>query len=623
MKRLIIASMLMLSSVSIFAEEAPICNALFITMNNGITNVVALDSISEITFNDDCDRLIVNGVWQSETDSIFELTYGTLPDGIYVNYADNSASVINPYFMQGVGVSINNADVVIDNNNTSYEIKTTLSGKTSDGQFLYNGTYKTTIELDGVSLTNTRGAAINIQCGKRIALNLKKGTESTITDGKNGDQKAALYCKGHLEIDKSGTLNVTGNTAHAISAKEYIKFKKSDGIINIQGAVKDGIHCKQYFLANGFKVNISGTVGDGIDAEADGEENEDGYVDGSININNGDFTITSVADTIKGIKAESVANIIGGTLNITMSGKGSKGIKAGTEINIGNNDDKTGPVLSVKTSGAKYSTSSSSSSNNNNPWGGGRPGGMGPQESNGTSSKAIKGLGVVNIYGGTLNISTATDGAEGIESKTQVNIYGGNNYMKCYDDCINSSGPIFFYGGTTVCWSDGNDAVDSNYGKRGAITIAGGNVFAYSTKGDPEEGLDCDNNSYIVVTGGVAVSAGGSQGGGGGGFPGASSSSSIGSSTQGYFLGSSPSSYNNTYYYTLCGTDGTEICTYKFGKSVSNSLSLLTAPNLGKGSVTIKYGTSQPTSYSENVGDVFFISPTVTTSGTTATVTTK
>ncbi len=611
--------MLMLSSVSLAAEEVPQRNALFIVMNNGVTNAVALDSISEITFNDECDNIIVNGVWQSKTDSITELVYGALPDGILVNYYGSKASVVNPYFLQGVGASINNADVVIDNSNTSYEIKTSLSGETSDGQFLYNGTYKTTIELDGVSLTNTRGAAIDIQCGKRVALNLKKGTENSVADGKNGTQKAALYCKGHLEIDKSGTLNVTGNTAHAISAKEYIKLKKSDGTINIQGAVKDGIHCKQYFLANGFKVNISGASGDGIDTEADGEENEDGFADGSININNGDFSITSTADTVKGFKAESNIDIIGGTLSITMSGKGSKGIKSGAEINIGNKDDKTGPTLAVKTSGAKCSSSSSSSSNNNN-WGWG--GGMGSNESSGTSSKAVKALGAINIYGGNLNISTSTDGAEGIESKTQVNIYGGNNYLKCYDDCINSSGPIAFYGGTTVCWSDGNDAVDSNYGKTGAISIAGGNVFSYTTKGNPEEGLDCDNNSYIVITGGIAVSAGGSQGGGGG-FPGQSSSGGVGSSTQGYFLGSSPSSYSNTYYYTLCGTDGTEICTYKFGGSVNNSLSLLTAPNLGKGSVTVKYGTSKPTAYSENVGDVFFINPTVATSGTTATVTAK
>ena len=463
-----------------------------------------------------------------------------------------------------------------------------------------------------------------IQCGKCIALDIKKETVNTLVDGKNGEQKAALYCKGHLEIDKAGTLNVTGNTAHAISAKEYIKLKKSEGTINILGAVKDGIHCKQYFLANGFNVNINKAGGDGIDVELDGEANEDGYEDGSLNINAGTFTITSSADTIKGLKADSDINIAAGTLNIAMSGKGSMGMKTDNNINIGLSDDSTGPVLTVSTSGSSYSDTSSSTSTF--PWGGGgnRPGGGGPGgggmfgESTGTSSKAIKAMNTVNIYGGDLTVTTQTDGAEGVEGKQGVNINGGKLYLKCYDDCINSGGKIFFNGGTTVCWSNGNDAIDSNAGTRGAITIAGGNVFSYSTKGSPEEGFDCDNNSYIVVTGGIAVSAGGSQGGGIG-----SSSSSIGSSSQGYYLGSSPSSYSSSRYYTLCSTDGTAICTYKFEANCSNSLSLLTAPNLGKGSVTVKYGTSKPTACSDSVGEVFWINPTVTTSGTTATITAK
>ena len=622
MKR-IMATMLMAASLSSFAQDNQY-DALYIVMNNGVTNTIPLGNVNEITFNEAGDKLIVNGTWEVSLDEITELTYGATGSELTINYNGTEARAVNPFFMDGVSVSVNGADVVVNNENTTAEIKTVLSGETSNGLFQYNGTYKTSIVLNGLSLTNTRGAAIDIQCGKRIALDIKKETVNTLVDGKNGEQKAALYCKGHLEIDKAGTLNVTGNTAHAISAKEYIKLKKSDGTINILGAVKDGIHCKQYFLANGFNVNIDKAGGDGIDVELDGEANEDGYEDGSLNINSGSFTITSSADTIKGLKADSDINIAAGTLNIAMSGKGSMGMKADNNINIGLSDDSTGPALTVSTSGSSYSDTSSSTSTF--PWGGGgnRPGGGGPGgggmfgESTGTSSKAIKAMNTVNIYGGSLTVTTQTDGAEGVEGKQGVNINGGKLYLKCYDDCINSGGKIFFNGGTTVCWSNGNDAIDSNAGTRGAITIAGGNVFSYSTKGSPEEGFDCDNNSYIVVTDGIAVSAGGSQGGGMG-----SSSSSIGSSSQGYYLGSSPSSYTSSRYYTLCSTDGTAICTYKFEANCSNSLSLLTAPNLGKGSVTVKYGTSKPTACSDSVGEVFWINPTVTTSGTTATITAK
>ena len=116
--------------------------------------------------------------------------------------------------------------------------------------------------------------------------------------------------------------------------------------------------------------------------------------------------------------------------------------------------------------------------------------------------------------------------------------------------------------------------MDSNYGKSGAITISGGNVFAYSATGS-EEGIDCDNNSYIVVTDGIAVTAGGRMC--------SSGTSSIGSSTQ---------------------------------KDIILALRL-------QAIITIKTGTDKPTACDVSVNDVFFINPTVTTTATAATVTVK
>ena len=302
--------------------------------------------------------------------------------------------------------------------------------------------------------------------------------------------------------------------------------------------------------------------------------------------------------------------------DIKMSGTGGKGVKADGELVIGRADGK-GPVMKIATTGTKLnggSTSGGSTSGSNRPGGHGGNWGGGSTSSSGSSSKAIKADGAAYVKGGSIYVTTATDGAEGLESKTSITISGGTHYFQCYDDCINSAGMITFAGGTTVCIANGNDAVDSNYGRSGAITIAGGNVFAYSATGS-EEGIDCDNNSYIVVTGGIAVTAGGRMG--------SSGTSSIGSSTQGYYLGTSPSSYSSTKYYTLCNTSGEAICTYKFAGNVSNSLGLLTAPNLGKGSITIKTGTEKPTACDVSVNDVFFINPTVTTTATAATVTAK
>ena len=753
-------------------------------VRGGIIDYVPLSDIDSIYFDENGTTMLIQpiekiapvSIDRTEIQTMEYVSADVCPSKISIVYNGNSITAENPFLLSGVSIAADGAYVTVKNSNISTEYTTDLSGSTTNGGFTYEGEYKTTIVLNGVSIISQRGAAIDIECGKRIAMELKKGTINTLVDCADGKQKAALYCKGHLEIDKTGTLNVTGNTKHAISAKEYIQLKKSEGTINILGAVSDGIHCGQYFLSNGYTVSIKNIGGDGIQAELSGDDPyEEDYADGSVTIQGGtynidvtatgtagikadtdvtinstkmstDITITATGDDGRGIDANGnviisddatvitisnsgtaskgfkvgnsenigtftlnsgtlTANISGtmvlegtdasycsavktghyvgnggklivtattgnasraisadesilitdgnytiinscngqagtsdnytakaltcdknitiegGTFDIKMTGTGGKGIKADGELVIGKADG-TGPAMKIATTGSKLS--GGSSTGGTQPGGGGRPGGGwgggGNASTSGSSSKAIKAQGAAYVKGGSLYVTTSTDGAEGLESKTSITISGGTHYFQCYDDCINSAGKITFAGGTTVCYSNGNDAVDSNYGKTGAITISGGNVFAYSTKGGAEEGLDCDNNSYITVTGGIAVSAGGRQGGGGGW---GGSSSSIGSSTQGYYLGSSPSSYSTIYYYTLCNTSGTPICTYKFAGNVSNSLSLLTAPNLGKGSITVKSGTTKPTACEVNVNDVFFINPTVATTGTVATVTAK
>lgn len=763
MKRLF-ATICLTASVLLQATAAH--DVLRIT-HRGITDYARLSAIDSLYFEDDGKTLCIQPLGEAlpvrlASDEICSLDYiveADCPSAVYVTYADQQAMVENPFLLAGVTVSIDGAYVTVSNPDVTTEYTTRLTGSTRDGGFCYVGSYKTTVVLDGLSLASQRGAAVDIQCGKRVALELKKGTVNTLSDAADGQQKAALYCKGHLEIDKAGQLDVTGNTAHAISAKEYILLKKSTGQINVLGAKNDGIHCRQFFAAKGFAVTIQNTGGDGIQAEAEdldeGETYAEDYENGSIQILDGEFTITTTTDggmasgdtysynclkadkavciaggkltltntgtmsksvkagnadyegtvtvsggeltcnasgdkygsgsqvsycaaiktdyyygtggivtlnasagtAVRGISADQLIDISegtylisnssnglvdtsqaysakcitcdqnvvirGGTLTLKATGSGGKCLKADGTLTLGTADGN-GPVLVASTTGARLG----SSGGGGGGWGGGGWGGGGGGHQSGVhaSAKALKAVGQVIVYGGNLTVTTATDGAEGLESKTSIQIKGGCHYLKCYDDCINSAGIIEFAGGSTVCYATRNDAVDSNYGRSGAITISGGNVFAYSSAGSPEEGFDCDNNSYIKITGGIAVSAGGSQGGGGWG--GGSQNNSVGSSTQGYYLGSSPSSYNSTYYYTLCNTQGEPMCTYKFEGSVSNSLSLLTAPNLGKGTITVKQGTAAPTACSQQVcsaqgNGVFFVAPTVTTTGTAATITAK
>ncbi|MBO4851440.1 MAG: carbohydrate-binding domain-containing protein [Prevotella sp.] len=879
------------------------------------------------------------------TDNTVEVNY---EDGTAkVRVAGNIARYITPV-VSGAHVRIEQSSEVDD---AVGEITYTLTGNSIDGEFYMTGSYKATVELSGLTLTNTTpvwsGAAICIMDGKRVALSVKKDTENTLTDAASGDQKAALYCKGHLEFKGKGTLNVYGTLTHAIKSAEYMQMKNCT--VNVRQAVKDGISCDEYFLMesgtltiggvgdDAIQCDIDGTASTGVLSGHDGEDSGNVYVeggtltltvtadgakgvkaggdvkvsggtititqsgglvttdddidyptsikaDGNIDITGGAITITNTADggkgmsadgtltidessatttidikangkggvaevtipgstdsatsykvfvsiptsggggpggpggggrawtnvylyksdgtlvqqltntvnksngystttfyyydfgaadsdtyyfksdnytsrnttytiksttfsgpttgedvyysitnsyttsgttrtytlsnvtntyggtsdvsedegtsynaiglkadgnltigagtititnngamsksikskaavtinggsitltpsgamqvinsdasysmgvkavdfvqndgtliinasgaagrgvsattittnggtltitnsgsgqsgstddyTAKGLKADTSIKLNAGTISITMTGNGGKGIKSKGTYTQGTADGN-GPTLTVSTTGSRFGNSSS---------GGGGWGGM--QQNSGSSAKGIKVQGVIYLYGGTSEVSTKTDGAEGMESKTAIYIEGGKHYYACYDDCLNSSGAIYFNGGVTVCYSNGNDAVDSNYGRTGAITIGSGAVFAFTTRGAPEEGLDCDNNSYIQITGtGIAISAGANQGGGGGW--GGSSSSTISNAKQGYYLSTSSLSYSAGRYYSLLDASGNNLVSYSFPTSCNSSLSLFTATGMVKNSkYYIKYNTTEPT----------------------------
>ena len=209
-----------------------------------------------------------------------------------------------------------------ENNPTEIEVTYALSGESSDGGFYMKGEYKCTISLEGVTLTNTTGPAIEIEDGKRIKIAAKENTVNTLTDGANGKWKACLYGTGHFEFVQKGTLNVTGNTAHAISCKEYMQFKNQK--LNINGAVKDGIHCKQYFwMQKGGKITITGAKDDGIQVELDGTtstgilpDHEDAEADidedtGNCYLDDGTLSIKDLGKTA--IKTDGQVIINGGT----------------------------------------------------------------------------------------------------------------------------------------------------------------------------------------------------------------------------------------------------------------------------------------------------------------------
>lgn len=202
---------------------------------------------------------------------------------------------------------------------TPGEITYLLSGTSDDGEFYMEGSFKSTVRLNGLTLTNPSGPAINIQNGKRIKLNIPASTTNTLTDGANKDYNGCFHCKGHTEITGKGTLNIVGNAKHGLYSKEYITLKNA--IINITAAEKDGIHCKEYFSMESGKINISDVKDDGIQVELDDEATKTGTTTDHEDENSGNFymakdaTLTIANYGGKAIKADGKIAFNGGTQN--------------------------------------------------------------------------------------------------------------------------------------------------------------------------------------------------------------------------------------------------------------------------------------------------------------------
>lgn len=265
----------------------------------------------------------------------------SIPDDIssYVSCSSGSSSHVKLLQASTVG------------DDTTGEIVYSLSGSSTDGEFYLEGSYKTTVQLAGLTLTNPSGPSLNIQDGKRIKISAKNGTENTLTDGANEDYNGCLHTKGHFEFAGKGILNVTGNSKHAIYSKEYVEIKNLT--LNILKAEKDGIHCKQYFLMESGTVNISNTGDDGIQVEMDGstptaatdDEHEDEDT-GNFYMTDGTLAISSYAG--KAIKADGSITYSGGTQNFSTSAT-EQGSTAISSISL--NDSET---LSIDDADAVY-----------------------------------------------------------------------------------------------------------------------------------------------------------------------------------------------------------------------------------------------------------------------------
>ena len=475
-------------------------------------------------------------------------------NNVVISYNDGAAMVEVPgNVARFVDVAVNGAHVNIAQSNTDAvdgnEITYMLNGTTADGSFSLSGVYKCTVQLAGLDLTNSQGAAINIANGKRIKLSAKKGSVNSLTDGSNGSQKGCIYSKGQLQIQGNGVLNVTGNTKHAIKSGDYISVKNLT--LNITKAIGDGISCNGYFLMESGSLTINGVGDDGIQCDLDGDsptgetadhEDEDS---GNIYLQGGAIDISVTADAAKGIKSEGAIKVYGGDVAVTTSGGGvwdSEDVKTKASACLGADGDifisngtlslassgaggkgvnadgaftAVGGMFTVSTSGNAVAASSSgvlstiTSSQQLDRY----------DSDYKSSPKGIKVDGAICIGdSAVLSVTTAGAGGEGVESKYSIEITGGQLTVDATDDAINASyetstggtGDINISGGFVYARSTGNDGMDSN----GNCYIKGGVVYAVGSS-QPEVAIDANSEEQkkLYVTGGTIIAIGGLESG--------------------------------------------------------------------------------------------------------------
>jgi len=140
-----------------------------------------------------------------------------------------------------------------------------LRGETNNGSLRIYSNKKFLVTLDGVSITNPGGSAINAQKSlekKRMFVNVKVGTENTLCDATQytdtiagEDEKGTLFSEGKLIFYGTGKLNVSGRNSHAIASDDRIRLHAGVNI-EIDDAAKDGIHSKGAFYMSGGKLKV-------------------------------------------------------------------------------------------------------------------------------------------------------------------------------------------------------------------------------------------------------------------------------------------------------------------------------------------------------------------------------
>ena len=390
-----------------------------------------------------------------------------------------------------------------------------------------------TVQIDGGALTvlSTSNDTKAIKCDGAMTvgggvLNLAvrgpqgKGIKATDLTVAGGTLLFRLTGAAVLATVTNVTTNGTTVATNVYVDPSYCSAIKCDGNLTVN--------------AGTIAVTHSGTAGKGLSADGDVTING-GTLD--LFTSGGNSTAFTNADKVLDVaaadclKADGALRILGGTVRAISTGAAGDAISADGAAIIGVAGVTNAPYIEAATRGARVLLyGSGESAEYSNP-------------------KTFSAQGNVTVNGGTFRATTVNDGGEGLESKGILTINGGDLEIVSYDDSLNAASNITVNGGRIYCYSTGNDAIDSN----GTLTFNGGLIVSSGTTA-PEEGFDCDQNTF-AIRGGTLVGTGG-----------ASSSPTAASSTQRSVLYKAAGTSGTV---VRVATGGTNVLVYKIPRTYS------------------------------------------------------
>lgn len=458
-------------------------------------------------------------------------------------------------------------------------IQCDLDGTISTGETIDHEDEDTgNIYIDGGALTIT-GSATAAKCVKSMGdIAVAGGTVQLYAKGaidltNTSDISYTAGFKADGGFTQSGgdiAIDVTGVAGRGITCNgTFITTDSSVGTLTITNSGANSSSGSYFCTAHGIKAGIvdinggtinitmSGAASKGIKADSDDGSGNMTITGGTITVKTTGAGSTDQVDKdgkgCAGLNADGDITISGGDITLTSTGSGGKGLKCDGIFNM------SGGTLKATASGSNYTSGSYSS-----------------------SAKAIKaraqtGSGKNYTYTGGIVVSGGTIVAiasshEAIESKSTIDISGGDIYAQSSDDAVNSGSTFTISGGYLMGYSTGNDGLDAN----GNIYIKGGVVYAICAR-SPEVAIDANTEGgySLTVSGGVIFTCGSLEKG-----------STL--SQKCY----SASSITKNVWYSL--TEGNRTYCFKIPSSLSVSTLVVSAasqPTIKSG-VTVSSGTS-------------------------------